>query len=65
MKKFRVIKSSNEEYLNKEFNIKTAIRENVTLPFTTKSYRCCMLDGIYVKLVMNRKEDNKIKGILI
>ena len=56
MKRFIVIESTDIEFKDKFFEIETAIRNRVKLPFTEEEYRCIMHDGIDVELVCGEKK---------
>ena len=60
-KRFRAIESSNSEYINSVFEIRTVISENVDLYFTDDIYRVFYFTGLKVKLV---KDDEYIIGEL-
>ena len=55
MKKFIVIETNDNRFDNQLFEIETQIRQTVSLPFTSKEYRCVMFDGVKVKLVNEEK----------
>lgn len=55
MRKFIVIETNDERFDRQHFEIPTEIRQQVSLPFTSKEYRCVMFDGVRVKLIRNEK----------
>ena len=50
-KRFRIIESSNKDYMHNIFEIRTVVSENVELDFTTDVYRVFYFTGLNVKLV--------------
>jgi hypothetical protein len=50
-KRFRIIESSNKDYMDNVFEIRTIVSENVELDFTTDVYRVFYFTGLNVKLV--------------
>ena len=56
MRKFIVIESTKETYENEFFEIDTKIKQSVTVPFSTREWRCIMFDGIRVQLTNGEEE---------
>jgi hypothetical protein len=50
-KRFRIIESSNKDYMDNVFEIRTVVSESVELDFTTDVYRVFYFTGLNVKLV--------------
>ena len=62
MKRFIVIQTTQEKYENQYFEIETHIKNHVTVPFSTREWRCVMFDGIRVQLI---SETDEIIGSLM
>lgn len=61
-KNFIVTNSSESDFIGKRFTIKTAISNEVELPFCESTYRVIMFDGIRIQLKNNGKT---INGIIV
>ena len=55
MRRFIVIETNDERFEHRHFEIETQIKQTVSLPFTSKVYRCVMFDGVKVKLIREEK----------
>ena len=55
MRRFIVIETNDERFEHRHFEIETQIKQTVSLPFTSKEYRCVMFDGVKVKLIREEK----------
>ena len=54
-RRFIAIESSNNEYINNIFEIRTVISENVDLHFTADIYRVFYFTGLKVKLIKDNE----------
>lgn len=60
-KNFIVTNASDSNFIGKRFTIKTAITNEVELPFCESTYRVIMFDGMRIQL---RNNEKTINGIL-
>ena len=62
MKRFIVVEATKEKYEQELFEIETRIKHSVTVPFSTREWRCIMFDGIRIHLTNG---EEKIIGSLM